>query len=191
MDENIPQPPAHNTRNIIIGVVVLAVVIALLSFMPEKSQAPTTNNNTQTATDYASCALAGYPIEQTNPPTCTTPQGQTFTDQSAVTNQDVIITTPKIADIVTSPMTISGKVRGTWFFEANLPIELEDEDGNVLAQTGYHTDENWMTSDYVDVNTTLKFPAPTTDYGKLVIHNDNPSGDPANDKSFEVPVRFK
>jgi hypothetical protein len=187
MDEQTPQ--SHNARNIIIAVVVLAVGIGILSILPKQTAAPTNNN--PVVVDYNSCVTAGYPIAQTNPTTCTTPDGRTFSNTEVVTEPDVVIDTPQIAQIVTSPMTIKGKVKNSWFFEANLPIELRDENGKVLAQKGYMTPDDWMTPGYKTLDTTLSFKAPTTDYGVLVIHNDNPSGLPENDKKFEVPIRFK
>jgi hypothetical protein len=191
MEENTPAEPSHNTRNIILGIVILAAVVVILNLMPQKTAAPSNNNKNIVVADFASCVAAGYPIAQTYPQTCSAPDGRTFTDKTQKASPDVVVDTPVIAQIVTSPMAIKGKARGNWFSEANLPIELQDENGKVLAKMGYLTKDNWMTTDYVTINTTLKFPAPTTDYGKLVIRKDNPSGDPKNDKSFEVPVRFK
>lgn len=178
-------------KNFIIGALLIAILGLILYFAPHTSQAPTTTNNQPLVVDYDTCVAANNPITQGKPLTCTTADGRDFVDTTAVSEPDVVIDTPVIAQTVTSPMTVKGKARGSWFFEANLPILLKDENGKVLAQVGYHTTENWMTNDYVSINTTLKFPAPTTDYGVLVIHNDNPSGDPANDKTFEVPVRFR
>src|ERR1700733_11618722 len=33
---------------------------------------------------------------------------------------------------VASPLTISGKARGSWYFEATAPVELEDSSGTVV-----------------------------------------------------------
>ena len=176
-------------KNIIIGILLVAIAVLVLYVIPKPTAAPTTNNNPVVVNDFQSCVAAGNQILDTDPAQCKTADGQTFTE--AVQTADVIVSSPTVAQIVTSPLTVTAKVRGTWFNEANLPIELQDENGKVLAQKGYMTTDNWMTTDYVNVNTTLSFKAPTTDYGKLVIKKDNPSGDPARDQSFEVPVRFK
>lgn len=176
----------HNLRNFLAGLVLIAGVILVLYLLPHKISAPITQT---LVTDFKSCAAAGYQIVETDPASCVTPDGRTFGD--VVSQADVIVTTPKPNDLVTSPMTVTGKAVGTWFFEANLPIELDDANGNTLTRVGYHTSENWMTSGYIDIDTTLQFSKPTTSTGFLVIHNDNPSGDPANEKTFKVPVRFK
>jgi hypothetical protein len=178
-------------KTLVIGLILIAALGLVLYFAP-KTQAPSTNtpNNSQiTVTDFKTCVSAGYVITESDPAICTTPDGHQYTESTQA--PDVVINEPFVAQVVTSPMTITGKVRGTWFSEANLPIELQDESGKVIAQMGYMTSDNWMTTDYVNVNTTLSFKAPSTDYGKLIIRKDNPSGDPARDQSFEVPVRFK
>jgi hypothetical protein len=179
-------------KNVIIGLILVVALGVVLYLAPKKDNPPATGTNNAVVTDYATCVSAGFPIAQTSPETCSTPDGRTFTDAStpAQTNEAQIIT-PVTADIVTSPMTIKAKIPGSWFFEANVPIVLKDENGNILAQKGYMTSEDWMTTNLIDVNTTLSFKAPKTDYGKLEIHNDNPSGDPENDKVVYVTVRFK
>ncbi len=177
--------------NYIIGLIVLVVVAAfVIYFVPQVAQSPQVNvPANQEITSFNACVDAGYPVTETYPPTCRTPDGKTFT--AAVTDPEVVIDSPKIGDIVTSPIRVTGKAKGNWFFEANIPVMLKDENGTVIAQQGMHADGDWMTTDYVNFSGMLSFPTPTTDYGVLIINNDNPSGLPEFDKSFVVPVRFK
>jgi hypothetical protein len=107
------------------------------------------------------------------------------------TEPDVVISTPQKNDLVTSPLTVSGKAKGNWFFEANLPVVLKDQNGNILAQKGFHSLGDWTAMDYVNFSDTLTFSTPQTEYGVLIIQNDNASGDPTYDKSYAVVVRFK
>ena len=104
---------------------------------------------------------------------------------------DVIVETPKNGALVQSPLLVKGKARGNWFFEANLPVTLKDQNGKALAQKGFQAKGEWMTTDYVEFEDTLVFANPETEYGLLVIQNDNASGLPEFDKSFVVPVKFK
>jgi len=92
---------------------------------------------------------------------------------------------------IASPLAISGKARGSFYFEATFPVKLEDAHGNVLAQGHAQAKSDWMTSDFVPFTATLTFvqPAPGT-VGTLVLMNDNPSGDPANQKELDIPVVF-
>lgn len=116
-------------------------------------------------------------------------------DEEIKEQAEVVVETPQRGDLVTSPLLVKGKARGTWFFEANLPVTLKDQDGKILAQKGFMANPpaggDWMTEDYVEFEDSLTFTAPTTEFGVLIIQNDNPSGLEENEKSFAVPVRFK
>jgi hypothetical protein len=105
---------------------------------------------------------------------------------------EVVVETPTRGQVVTSPLTVTGKARGNWFFEANLPVTLKDLDGNVLAQVGAQAQGDWMTTEHVGFTTVLEFQVPADEeFGVLVIEKDNPSGLEEYDKSFTVPVRFR
>jgi hypothetical protein len=88
-------------------------------------------------------------------------------------------------------VTVSGKARGSWYFEATFPIELIDANGKILAQSAGHAESDWTTTDFVPFSVTLSFPAqPAGSHGTLVLTNDNPSGDPAKQKELDIPVGF-
>ncbi len=111
-------------------------------------------------------------------------------NNSIVVNPDVIVDLPQPNDLVTSPMTVKGRARGNWYFEATMPGKLKDSLGNILVQQPLHAITDWMTTNYVDFNETFVFTLPATQYGTLEIDKDNPSGEPINDASFTVPVKF-
>lgn len=102
----------------------------------------------------------------------------------------ISITTPKANQTITSPLEITGQARGTWYFEAVFPIELQDMNGNVIARTNAQATENWMTENFVPFTATLTFTSPTTANGLLVVKKDNPSGLPQNDAMITVPIKF-
>jgi len=104
---------------------------------------------------------------------------------------DVILTTIKANDVIISPLTIEGQAKGPWFFEASFPVQLVDASGNVLAQTAMQATEEWTTENYVHFTGQMTFDSTTSTTGKLIFHNDNPSGLPEKLKTFEVPVRFQ
>ncbi len=91
---------------------------------------------------------------------------------------------------VTSPLTIKGQARGTWFFEGSAPIQLVDKEGNELARTNIKVEGNWMTEDFVDFSGTLKFDAPDDERGYLIFWRANPSGKPETKESYRQPVIF-
>ncbi len=101
------------------------------------------------------------------------------------------VTAPVINSILTSPLTITGRARGPWYFEASFPIELKVSNGTVIAKTVAQAQGNWMTANWVSFTATLSYPPqPTGSTGSLVLKKDNPSGEPQNDMSLVIPVQF-
>lgn len=102
------------------------------------------------------------------------------------------VQSPRPGDVVSSPLTIKGEARGTWYFEASFPISLWDADGNqVIVEPSYiMTSADWMTSEFVPFEVNVTFTPPATPTGRLILHKDNPSGLPENDDSLVIPVRF-
>ena len=140
--------------------------------------------------------------------TSTTPAGTASTSApsgTSTTTPDlsdlIVVTSPKSGATIgsgtgTSTLTITGKARGSFYFEASFPVYLTDWDGKIIAQGHAQAQGDWMTSDFVPFSATLTFATPTAgdpsaNRGTIVLHNDNPSGDPARDKALEIPVYFK
>lgn len=90
---------------------------------------------------------------------------------------------------ITSPLTVSGKARGQWYFEASFPVSLYDANGKLIGQVPAQAESDWMTTEYVPFSTTLFFSSDTAT-GTLVLQNDNPSGLPENQKELKIPVTF-
>lgn len=107
-------------------------------------------------------------------------------------NDDLIVVTRPLNNaLVTSPLTVSGRARGTWYFEASFPVRLLDADGNEIAITAAQAQSSWMTPSYVNFTARLTFTRPATDTGTLILEKNNPSGLPQNADSLEIPVRFR
>jgi hypothetical protein len=103
---------------------------------------------------------------------------------------------PVIDAKISSPLTISGKARGPWYFEASFPIVLTDWDGRIIAEGHAEAQSDWMTTEFVPFSATLTFTTPAAgdpakNRGTLILKKDNPSGDPARDQALEIPVEFK
>ncbi len=125
---------------------------------------------------------------------CTaTPQPPTTTDLGNLDEHTalIVVNQPYPLDIVTSPLTITGEARGTWYFEASFPVEMQDVDGNVLGQGHAEAIGDWMTEDFVPYTATLSFtvPAGVTE-GVLYLRKDNPSGLPQYEDEVHFPVQF-
>lgn len=111
---------------------------------------------------------------------------------------NVIIDTPKPGASVTSPLKISGKIRGNWTFEANAPISIVDWDGKIVGEGHGTTKADWMTTDFVPFEAVVEFTRPVnvtkgtfSEHGTLIFKKDNPSGLPQNDAAVEIPIIFK
>lgn len=107
------------------------------------------------------------------------------------------ITSPLPMAVIQSPLEISGQARGSWFFEASAPVSLVDFDGKVIAQGTIKAQGDWMTTEFVPFTAELTFTSPykvgdqdTMKRGALIFKKDNPSGDPKNDDSLEIPIQF-
>jgi len=93
---------------------------------------------------------------------------------------------------VSSPLTVTGQARGTWYFEASFPVELTDWDGKIIAQTPAQAQGDWMTTGWVPFQAMLTFPKqPPGSRGFLILKKDNPSGLPQNEDSREIMIYFQ
>jgi hypothetical protein len=106
------------------------------------------------------------------------------------TSDDIQVMTPMPGASVMSPLTVSGKARGPWYFEASFPVEVRDEDGTLLGQGVAQAEGEWMTVEFVPFSVSVQFATPSSKKGYVLLKNDNPSGDPIRDKSISVPVLF-
>lgn len=178
---------------IIIGLIALVISSRDEWFSGESTQ-PT---QTKTATNFDECVDLGFPIQESYPRRCATPEGQTFTEEinepvipEVPTNPKIRVESPEVNDNINSPVTIKGEARGNWYFEASFPIALYDSNNTLLAEAPAQAQGEWMTEDFVPFELTLVFPKPTTTSGKLVLKKDNPSGLPEHDEQIEIPVLF-
>ncbi len=111
---------------------------------------------------------------------------------SSINAQDMVeLTSPAANATVTSPLTLSGRARGPWYFEASFPVDIRDASDTVIAQHYAEAQGDWMTTDWVPFTSTVTFPAqPAGSVGFIVLKKDNPSGLPEYDASVVVPVQF-
>lgn len=102
------------------------------------------------------------------------------------------IETPSPIETITSPLTVTGEARGSWYFEASFPVVLVDWDGKIIADTFATAEGEWMTEDFVPFRATLEFEVPAYgERGSLILRKDNPSDRPELDDALEVPIRFE
>ncbi len=149
--------------------------------------------------DFDSCVAAGYPVQESYPANCVvgkksytqsiSAKPQPVPDPKPL-NTNITVTFPQPNTQVSSPLTISGQAKGSWYFEASFPIKLYDANNTLLTQTTGQAQGNWMTTSFVPFTATLTFPTPSTTTGTLILEKDNPSGEPQNADSISIPITF-
>lgn len=94
--------------------------------------------------------------------------------------------------VISSPLTITGKVPGSWAYEGSFPIDVVYEGDIGLPGTTAKLQGDWMTDAMVPFTATLTFDARTmaSDDVGIVLRNANPSGLPENDDSLSLKVYF-
>lgn len=119
------------------------------------------------------------------------PKWKISAETSQAVAQMIEVTTPTINATVSQPLTVTGRARGGWYFEASFPVELRDSSGALLAQTIAQAQWPWMTDTFVPFTATLNYaPQPAWSTGTLTLKRSNPSGEPQNDMSLVIPVQF-
>ncbi len=90
--------------------------------------------------------------------------------------------------IITDVVTITGEIKGVYFFEGKAQGLLLDENKKVLDTFSLDATSNWLTADAVSFKTTVDTTSALPGPGYLRFKNDNPSGDPEKDKYIDVPI---
>ena len=121
-------------------------------------------------------------------------------DAAALPDEDegaITITEPRAGAVVSSPLEVSGRARGPWYFEGSFTVVLTNWDGLIIAESQAVAQDEWTTEDFVPFEAALAFEPPYApgdpDFmrgGTLILRKANPSGLPANDEAAEIPVRF-
>ena len=103
----------------------------------------------------------------------------------------IVLESPVLDSEVSSPLTVRGRARGSWFFEGDFPVLLQDTDGNTLARTVASAEGQWMTSEFVPFSAVLTFESPRRRAGRLILVKDNPSDRSELDDMLVVPLFFR
>jgi hypothetical protein len=108
----------------------------------------------------------------------------------------IIVATPVKDSTISSPVIVTGKAVGTWFFEGSFPVQVYDAKDKLLGSgqakfVPQSADDTWMTEGSVSFQGEIKFSQPATDNGYILFKKDNPSGLAQNDESYKLPIKFK
>lgn len=108
-----------------------------------------------------------------------------------IEDEPIFITSPQIGETVASPITITGRARGAWYFEGSFPISVIDQQGKEIGVGFVTAQGEWMTTEFVPFVGTVNFTAPLGGgSGKVILKKDNPSDLREFDDQREIPVIF-
>lgn len=104
----------------------------------------------------------------------------------------IVVASPIKDSEVSSPLSVAGRARGSWFFEGSFPILIQDSYGNIVAESHATAQGTWTSKDFVKFVGNLQF----SNYIKgskasLILKRDNPSGLTENDDSIVIPIILK
>jgi Immunoglobulin-like domain of bacterial spore germination len=187
---------------IIYGLVVVAVLAGVASFFISKSEPVATipgvpEDQVMCTMDAKQCPDGSY-VGRTGPKcefVC--PEASLEATSSKTPLGMIRVSSPTANEIVTSPFTVTGEARGSWFFEGSFPIELRYliPEGYVFAEAVARADGDWMTEDFVPFTAVINFQNPRIlnemdlVHGiYLILKKSNPSGLPENDDSVQIPL---
>ena len=170
------------------GILIIVVVVLIIVWNNKEAE-----ESSPAVSNFEECIAAGYPALESYPRQCKTSDGKTFVEDigNELEKQDLIrIDNPRPSSKIKSPLEITGQARGYWFFEADFPVRLLDDNGKEIGIAIATALSEWMTEDFVLFEATLEFQTPTTKRGVLILEKDNPSGLPKNADELRVPVYF-
>jgi len=148
----------------------------------------------QNVTNFEECAAEGYPVREIYPAICTTPDGKAFTQNignEMDLSDEIVVNNPRPGQVISSPLKLEGKARGTWLFEASAGVRVVDSQGKMLGQSYIMTSDDWMTEDFVNFTGELAFESTNDTNGTVIFENANPSGLPERTKQLQIPIKFK
>ena len=172
--------------------IVLVVGLAIFFFVKSKKE-------NITVVSFETCEKAGYPVMESYPRQCKTPDGRTYAEEipEKITyknaSSDLIkVTNPFPGAVTGKEFSVIGEARGTWYFEASFPVKVLDKDGKVLFQGPAQAQSDWMTQNFVPYKIDVKVPQSYIGPATLILENDNPSGLPENEKSasFKFTIEY-
>ncbi len=165
--------------------VILILILVYLAFVLDMPYRSTVNN-------FVSCVAAGNQVLESFPRQCRDRDGTLYVESVATADLSRLIqvAAPVPGALVSSPVSFSGKARGPWYFEGSFPVTVRASDGSAIGSGIAEAKGEWMTLEFVPFTGAVSFTKTPTATGTLVFHKENPSGDPALDLSYTIPVSF-
>ncbi len=185
---------------LIITGVVLIIIIGWWWYAQKMNVENLTSSDVPTPRilSFSDCLNARYPILESYPRQCKTPDGRIFAEELPTSKPVYINATSGVVSVVTpSPDSVTGKefeVRGVargWYFEGSFPVIVRDANNNVLTTSPAQAQSDWMTSQPVSFIAKIKIPNNYIGKATVILKKDNPSGLPEYDASMSFPINIE
>lgn len=163
-----------------LAIVLLLIVAAAAAFVllrPQQTVTVPGPDNAATMTEPVTTGADATPAAQI-----------TYTNATA---NDVVVTNPTPGAVTGKTFTVTGKARGTWYFEATFPVKVLDASGKTLATGIAHAQGDWMTTEFVPFTVNITVPNSYIGKATLVLQKDNPSGLPEHEASVSFPFTIE
>jgi hypothetical protein len=182
----------QNKKAIYFTVLILILGILYVVYIGTKK------GETPVVTSFETCASAGYPVLESHPRQCKTPDGRTYAEEIKVdftysnsTKDMITVDLPFPGAVTGKDFIIKGQARGTWFFEGSFPVVVLDKDGKVLFAGIATSSESWMTTNFIPFSSSVKVPVSYIGKATVILKKDNPSGEASRDASISFPITIE
>jgi hypothetical protein len=171
-----------NKPFIYVAVIILLLFVGAIIYQAiwlNNSQTKTINTDKKPPADFNECLAYGFIVQESYPRRCIMTTNKVFVEDigNELEKLDLIVVdNPRPNTNIKSPLTITGKARGRWFFEASFPISLVDINNQEIAFTIAQAQTDWMTENFVPFTAKLIIPETLSGPVKLILKKDNPSG---------------
>lgn len=192
------------TPQILLAILFLVLSIAAVwYFLLKATPVVPVATDPATVLSFEACVAAGYPVMESFPRQCRTPDGRTYAEEPTsvqvaekitytnATGNDIVVTNPTPGSVTGKSFRVMGKARGPWYFEASFPIQVFDANGKVLATVIAQADGEWMTTEFVPFDVEITVPQSYIGPATIVLTKDNPSGLPEKDASISIPFTIE
>lgn len=169
-------------------IILIAVIsVGLFSFLLFRK------NTELHITNFEECAKK-YPVMESYPSVCATPDGKRFIDNignELALIDSISVSSPRPGYKIDSPVIMQGEARGKWFFEGQMNVEVRDAAGKTLGKGLVTADSDWMTEEFVPFSGILNYSGGVSGKkGEVVFKNANPSGIEENSQELIIPITF-
>jgi hypothetical protein len=130
----------------------------------------------------------GFIKNKVEAPTNTEPTAKITYDNTSA--DYIVVDLPFPGAVTGKEFKVTGKARG-FYFEASFPVEVLDKDGKQIFIAPAQAQGDWMVDAFVPFSIDVKVPESYIGPATLVLHKDNPSGEPAYDASISFPFTIE